>query len=515
MRQHMRRVFDELWIIDLEGDSLGARRTENVFAIRTPVAIAVGVRYGQPKPDEPAEVHYARLEGKREEKLEQLAGIQSFSGLEWRACPKDWKSPFLPEGAGDYYAWPLLTDLFPLQLGGVKIGRTWPFAPDKEVLQRRWERLVSSNNKERAALFKDSPTGRKAAQRAPQNLPQPTSDESIASVTANSPFPKIARYGYRTLDRQWILADGRLIDRPSPGLWHSYSPKQVFLISFLTEVLGLGPAATISAHVPDLHHFRGSFGGKHLIPLWRDAEATQPNITAGLLDVLSSSYGKPVSPEDFFAYAYGVLASPSYVESFSEELTLPGPRLPVTKDAALFGEVAGLGRRLIGWHTYGERMGGSIPRGSARNAVAVPADPEGYPNDFSYDPRTKTLHVGAGAFAPVEAEVWGFSVSGLEVLRSWLGYRMRERSGRSSSPLDAIRPERWTAELTRELLELLWVLEATVGLWPELAAKLEEVVSGPVFAAAELPAPETSERAAPGRGDGMQPRLAFDSAEDE
>ncbi len=231
--------------------------------------------------------------------------------------------------------------------------------------------------------------------------------------------------------------------------------------------------------------------------------------------MLSSSYGKPVSPEDFFAYAYGVLASPSYVESFSEELTLPGPRLPVTKDAALFDEVAGLGRRLIGWHTYGERMGGSIPRGAARNAVAVPADPEGYPNDFSYDPRTKTLHVGAGAFAPVEAEVWGFSVSGLEVLRSWLGYRMRERSGRSSSPLDAIRPERWTAELTRELLELLWVLEATVGLWPELAAKLEEVVSGPVFAAAELPAPETSERAAPGRGDGMQPRLAFDSAEDE
>ena len=43
MREVMRRTFDELWIIDLEGDSLGARKTENVFAIRTPVAIAVGV----------------------------------------------------------------------------------------------------------------------------------------------------------------------------------------------------------------------------------------------------------------------------------------------------------------------------------------------------------------------------------------------------------------------------------------------------------------------------------------
>ena len=36
MRRKMREVFDELWIIDLEGDSLGARKTDNVFAIRTP-----------------------------------------------------------------------------------------------------------------------------------------------------------------------------------------------------------------------------------------------------------------------------------------------------------------------------------------------------------------------------------------------------------------------------------------------------------------------------------------------
>ena len=56
MRRKMREVFDELWIIDLEGDSLGARKTDNVFAIRTPVAIAIGARYGPPAPDTPAKV---------------------------------------------------------------------------------------------------------------------------------------------------------------------------------------------------------------------------------------------------------------------------------------------------------------------------------------------------------------------------------------------------------------------------------------------------------------------------
>src|SRR5207302_8109751 len=42
LRLMLREALDELWIVDLEGDQLAARRTDNVFAIRTPVAIAMG-----------------------------------------------------------------------------------------------------------------------------------------------------------------------------------------------------------------------------------------------------------------------------------------------------------------------------------------------------------------------------------------------------------------------------------------------------------------------------------------
>jgi predicted helicase len=44
VREVMRKSFDELWIIDLGGDNLGARKTPNVFAIQIPVAIAIGIR---------------------------------------------------------------------------------------------------------------------------------------------------------------------------------------------------------------------------------------------------------------------------------------------------------------------------------------------------------------------------------------------------------------------------------------------------------------------------------------
>ena len=44
MREFMRKTFDEFWVLDLGGSSLGTRKSPNVFNIQTAVAIAIGVR---------------------------------------------------------------------------------------------------------------------------------------------------------------------------------------------------------------------------------------------------------------------------------------------------------------------------------------------------------------------------------------------------------------------------------------------------------------------------------------
>ncbi|MBI4081006.1 MAG: hypothetical protein HY423_00205 [Candidatus Lambdaproteobacteria bacterium] len=210
-----------------------------------------------------------------------------------------------------------------------------------------------------------------------------------------------------------------------------------------------------------------------------------------------------MAAEDLFAYVYALLATPAYVERFSEELTIPGPRIPLTRDAAQFQVGVALGRRLVWLHTYGERWvpngarAGTVPRGTARCTVAVAEQPQQHPETFEYEEAAQTLHVGQGEFAPVPPDVWGFSVSGLEVVHSWLAYRMKSGAGRKSSPLDKIRPERWSAQLTEELLHLLWVLEATLAMFPPLTEHLRAVVEGPLFAAADLPAPTVAERKPP------------------
>ena len=75
---------------------------------------------------------------------------------------------------------------------------------------------------------------------------------------------------------------------------------------------------------------------------------------------------------------------------------------------------------------------------------------------------------------------------------------MKKRFGKKSSPLDDIRPERWTARMSDEFLELLWVLEATLDMEPELEAVLDRIVAGPCFMASKLPAPGQMERKAAG-----------------
>lgn len=478
MRRHMREIFDEIWILDLGGEGRGARKSENVFAIQTPVAIAVGVRTKPGDSATPATVRYARLDGTRAGKLAELAAVQGFASLHWRECYHEAEQPFLPVGEGDYFSWPLLTDIFPWQHSGVQFKRTWPIAPTRETLAHRWTALQSAST-ERSTMFRET-TARKAA-----------------AVGVGESVPGSTRYAYRSFDRQYCFVDTRLNDRPRPPLWRVQSAKQLTLSSLLTKELGNGPAASVTTLIPDLDFFSGR-GGKDIIPLWRDAEALAPNVTKGLLDAVNSE-----SPEDLFAYCYALLSAPDFTARFAEELDVPGPRVPLTRDGALFNRAGALGRELIWLHTFGERFvpsghaAGVVPKGQAESIKPIPLTVDGYPERHWYEEATETLHVGEGTFAPVSKAVREFSISGLDVIGSWLDYRMKDGAGRRSSDLDKIRPTTWPAEFNEELLKVIWILERTVELGPKLDALLDEIVAGPVYLAEDLPQPTDAERKPP------------------
>ncbi len=495
VREVMRRTFDALWIIDLGGDNFGTRKTPNVFAIKTPVCIALGVRSGVPNPGNPAEVRYAKIEGDtREEKLSKLAAIGQLSDLQWNECPSDWHAPFLPAGQGDYFDWPSLSQLLPWRHSGAQFKRSWPISEDEQVLKDRWTKLREASPAKRKDLFSEASDKTIAFKPKDTRIP-------INKIDDTTPPPPIVRYLFRSFDRQYCLYDDRVGTYIKPVLSDTHSEKQLFLATLFSDAMGSGPAVTVAATVPDIHYFCGR-GGRDVLPLYRDVEATEPNITKGLLDLLSATYGFDVSPEDLVGYVYALLAGQSYSQRFWNELATPEPRVPITKDVGLFKTACAMGQRLLWLQTYAAKMqsgtrGDHIPNGMAKSLTPITS----YPQDFEYDSNTEEIRVGSGSFGPVSQQVWDFEVSGLKVVQSWLAYRMKKRFGKKSSALDEVRPDQWRPKMTDEFLEMLWMLEATLDLEPSLNSSLDVVIKSKCFTADELPRPSKQERLAPGEAD--------------
>lgn len=480
LRAHLRDVFDDFYVIDLGGEGRGANTEENVFDILTPVAIGIGVRSSGARDRSKGRncrVHYVRVSGSRTDKFDWLerdfadAGFTDVQGVHL--------DPLTPAAGGDYADWPSLEDVMPWSHSGSQVKRTWPISQSVEVLRRRWEALLSATD--RAAAMKVSRD--RTLDSSPVALGSTRRLAALRSLGPGDAPEPIQPYGYRSFDRQFVIADARLADYPRPELWAARGDRQIYLTTLTSTTLGRGPVLTATPYVPDLHHFRGSYGAKNTLPMWRDRDATDPNLGPAVLDRLAEELGEGIGPDEIVQYLYGIGGTAAFSERFADELAVAaGPvHMPITKDRALFAAVATLGKELLAWHTWGERYTDQpIPLGPAVVVKAITGKPE----RFGYDAASQTLTVGNGVIAPVSQEVWDFEVSGMKPLHKWLGYRMARRQGRTSSPLDAITYDEWA--FTDELLLVISILQRTVEMTPRAAELLGRVLAGPIFTAGEL-----------------------------
>ena len=247
---------------------------------------------------------------------------------------------------------------------------------------------------------------------------------------------------------------------------------------------------------------KGSFGGR-VYPLWANAAATKPNVDPALLTLLTDLYHRTVGAEEVMAYLAAVLAHPAFTARFAEDLRQPGLRLPLTADPTLFDDAVASGRRIIWLHSYGERFadpsqgrpsgaprkpgGPSIPAGGA-----IPGAPAPLPEAIDYDPAQQRLLIGAGHVDHVTPAMWAYEVSGKAVIRQWFSNRRRDRSKpqigdkRPPSPLQAIQPDHWLAEYTKDLVDLLHVLALLIDEEPKQAELLDHILKGPMVDRSEL-----------------------------
>ncbi|MGC4854621.1 type ISP restriction/modification enzyme [Micromonospora sp. DT4] len=493
MRRYLRRYASEGWIIDLTPEGQTPDIPTRIFpGVRQPLAIGIFVRTAEATRDKPALIHHRTLTGRRADKLAALAEVQLDDGG-WRDCRTDWEAPLTPAAAGSWDNYPALDDLMPWYSPGLFPTRTWVYAPSRDVLSRRWARLVGETDRERKAeLFKEGrdATLVKVKPRLPGDDTHP--NPKVPVMDEVEPTAALVRVGYRAFDRQWVLADPRVMDMPRRDLWSARIPGQVFAIEQHRKSIQSGPGLVFTSLIPDFDYFKGSEGGRtlpHLHP------GGAPNLAPGLLVALSERLDIEVAAADVLAYVAGITAHPAFTATFIDELTTPGVRVPITSDAVLWITAVEIGRQVLWLHTYGQAFSGSeqpggsvrLPVGDGRQPLSLAAVTR-VPETISYDPERHVIAIGDGEFGPVGPDVWDYAVGGRNVIKSWFNYRKKEPGGRRGSPLDDLHVDMWEPAWTGEFVDLLTVLTRLVELEPAQAELLAAVMAGDILDRAQLAA---------------------------
>jgi hypothetical protein len=497
MRDYMRRTCDDIWVIDCSPEGHRPKVNTRIFqGVKQPVCIVMASRSKATKADSPASVHFRALPlGKREQKFETLSAIR-LNDRDWVSAPSGWRAPFLPTSQGQWSEFPAIEEFFIYNGSGVMPGRTWVIAPPHLNHGRLGDRHAGK-------ILKDALPG------------FPARKPSIAAEDNTETEP--IQYGFRSFDRQWIIPDKRVINRPNPELWHERSNSQVFLTALNRTASKNGPAVTFTADIPDLDHYSGR--GGRAFPLFGDKDGKSSNIRPRLLVTLSQTIGATVGSQDFVSYVAAVAANPAYTARFQADLSTPGLRIPMTADASAFRDAAELGRRIIWLHTFGERMTDATrgrpegpPRLAEGRAPVVPKEgeisskPAEMPDTLAYDVGKHRLLVGDGFIDNVPLAVWQYEVSGKQVLVQWFSYRKKNRERpimgdrRQPSLLGDIQPDHWLPEYTTELLNVLNVLAMLVELEPQQSELLDRICAGPLITEDQLKASGAFEvKAAPKR----------------
>lgn len=502
MREYIRRSSSHGWIINVTPEGKRPPAKNAIFAIETPVSIALFLREEDTDEETPADIRYVALHGTFAEKMQALAALD-LDGAEFEPVRSGWGDKFAPEAGGDWDSYPELPDFYLDHFPGINPSRSWVYDPSPSILEERWAELIEGTDLQvRAERFKKTDSTSIFAGKKPlpgedtfQGSHESLNDQIARKVIPDA--PNIVPVGYRSFDRQYILADARLIHRPSPKLWEYRIPDQIFIVEQHAHYPKAGPGLFFNTLIPDKDSFKGSEGGRAHPTL---NTGGTPNLTEPAAQMLCERFGD-TAPGDLVYYLAALTGHPGYVRTFDEPLQQAGIRVPLTADPELWERAVQLGKQVVWLHTYGERgeplpgmkylhqlpkdanytlptptvdMGKTMPE----KKPSFSPDPVNNLSEEENNPVTGTLSFGKARCENVEKRVFDYTIGGNQVLGLWAKYRLKKPVVRRSSSLNDIVQREWPEAWSEEYERLLYTLTHLVHLEPSQEKLLDEVLAG-------------------------------------
>lgn len=490
MRQQLMNTFDEIYILNLHGNSKKKEHApdgsndENVFEIQQGVSIGFFIK----APDESRQksVYYADLWGIREKKYANLME-KDISSTSWQHLNPE--SPL-------YLFIPYETDLrseFDSYISISKIFSKILLGPNSH----RDHFAIAFNYEDAANRISDlsnpSITDEEIRQKYGLNDNRDWSLVRARKSNFQDVYP--IQCIYRPFDYRFMLYGRFAFDYHRPEINDHLLKENIALIS--TKQTKELFSVLVTNKPAGQHKLATPYDGSYLSPLYiypseKMADEGQscfssviswppgkggrtPNLTPDFVFALESCLSLKFTydgcgdlvttfgPEDIFNYIYAIIHSPTYRKRYAEFLKTDFPRVPITSNGELFRQLCALGKELISLHLLASPkldvstlFTRSLVKGD--NIVG-----KGYPKyAANEDGKFGYIHINMTQYLEgIPQEVWEFPIGGYQVCEKWL----KDRRGRKLSYDDFTHYQKVIVAL-KETIRLMEEIDKTIPEWP-------------------------------------------------
>jgi len=467
MRRSLMESFDEIYLLDLHGNSLKKERCpdgskdENVFDIRQGTAVALFVKTKDGRDNKGAQIYHAERWGLREEKYNWLSG-NDIATTQWRGIvPIEDFYLFVPLDERllkRYRESPKITEIFPINSVGIVTARdklTIQWTPEKV-----WTAVLNFSTMDPELARMTYSLGRDARDWkvafAQKDLTDSGPDRSNIVSILYRPFDVRYTYytgrtrGFHCMPRRDVM---RHMMKENFAL---ITPKQNKDEFGAIAAKVIGTHKTVAAY--DVNYYFPLFlypdpDTKDLLSDLEESQERRPNIAGTIWSALSEAYGESPTPEDIFYYIYAVLYSDTYRTKYVEFLKIDFPRVPFTRNPGLFTELADQGRRLASVHLMkSPELESPCVKFQGTGDMTV--------DKIRYSKNDERLYINSDHyFEGMTESVWTYRIGGYQVCDKWL----KDRRGRYLS-LDDV----------KHYCRIVTVLEHTIRIQKDIDVIYEE-----------------------------------------
>lgn len=471
MRQSLMKTFDEIYVLDLHGNSLkketspDGSKDENVFDIRQGTAIILMIKVdaascrmikrqdgvytkANPEPATP-KVHHHELYGMRTQKYDWLDNTPFSPALYKEISPSTPFYLFQPEATGNehYLQWISLPDIFPVNSVGIVTARDNLTIQDTPNQVRKTIHHFASLDPETARtayqLGKDARDWK---------VDYAQKDLKDSGLNDNNIVPIL----YRPFDTRHTYYTGRsrgFLCMPRNEVMKQMLKENVGILTNKREELDIPWSHALITSSISEHGVLSSKTTSYHFPLYLypedhkedifASEEREYNISTPLLERLSKQWMN-FQPEQLFYYVYAILHSNQYRSRFAQYLRMDFPRIPFPDDYALFSQLAEQGLELAKIHLL------KSPRLSPPLAKYQGSGSNDLVDYIRFEESAGIVQINPDKyFEGITPELWNFHIGGYQVLHKYL----KDRKGKILADPSHYCRIATALALTREIME--------------------------------------------------------------